>query len=68
MRHKMAYIKINAYILYPYTIDTGVELVSVYLLSGLTTTFLKITEMAPRLNRIIFHIFLIIKLHIQYSL
>ena len=64
----MAYIKINAYILYPYTIDTGVELVSVYLLSGLTTTFLKIAEMAPRLNRIIFYIFLIIKLHIQYSL
>ena len=64
----MAYITIHAYILYPYTIDTGVELVSVYLLSGLTTTFLKIAEMAPRLNRIIFHIFLIIKLYIPYSL
>ena len=52
----------------PYTIDTGVEIVSVYLLSGLTTTFLKIVEMTPHLNRIIFHIFLIIKLYIPYSL
>ena len=51
----MAYIKINAYILYPYTIDTGVELVSVYLLSGLTTTFLKIAEMAPRFLFILTH-------------
>ena len=40
---------------YPYTIDTGVEIVSVYLLSGLTTTFLKIAELAPHFLFILTH-------------
>ena len=44
--------------------DTGVGIVSVYLLSGSTTTFLKISdETGPRLNRCICSILLIFNLY-----
>ena len=53
---------------YPTLNDTGVEIASVYLLSGFVRASVKINESAPHLNRIMFYIFLIIKLYIQYSL
>ena len=53
---------------YPTLNDTGVGIASVYLLSGFVRASVKINESAPRLNRITFYIFLIIKLYIQYSL
>ena len=46
---------------YPTLNDTGVEIASVYLLSGFVRASVKINESAPRLNRQTSYICLIIK-------
>ena len=51
-----------------YANDTSVGIVSVYLHSGFVRTSSEMGESAPRLNRMIFYIFLIIKSNTFYYL